>query len=343
MHCFKEGASEEGDESSARSTSSSLGSRPEIARPVGLRGGAPRNRADAKGKVQDDEDLAQKGMPIRGLTNLGNTCFFNSVMQNLLRTRPFRDTMLPHLARKDGDVELEEDEEEEGVEEEGLRGSVAAFFKEMVRSGQITKMRDSVGTVKPSALLAEIIRKEPRYGGGQQHDSHELLWSVLDRLHMEEKKRLKEVAESQAGSRGEVDEHQKGKKEIGPAIVEKTYIQTIFGGNLRGTIACKKCGRESVMYEPFLDLSLPIPERFRGEGGGGFDIGEKKGKKGGKGSAAAPVEEDMSKKQRKELLKQKAKKGGTSADVAEGESLCLHMTAFLTCNVCSRPSTVEVH
>jgi ubiquitin C-terminal hydrolase len=260
------------------------------------------------------------GFPARGLTNLGNTCFFNSVMQNLIRTRVFREKMMS--------MEDDEDLEDCG----GLRECMSAFVAEMVRPAQSTRKSDSVGTYKPSALLAEIIKKAPRYAGGHQHDAHELLWTVLDRLLMEERARIKEQREGQEST----DKNQNGGDESKPPKKEAekkteqahkrivTYIDEIFGGNLRGTIVCKRCGRESVNYEPFVDLSLPIPERFRGEGRAAAKSDKKDtGSSSAKAGKAPVEEEEMSKRQRKELMKQKAKQKGTAAD-SEGRA-CMHV------------------
>eukprot|EP00878_Enallax_costatus_P008689 GHUV01009083.1.p1 GENE.GHUV01009083.1~~GHUV01009083.1.p1 ORF type:complete len:779 (+),score=406.61 GHUV01009083.1:288-2624(+) len=44
-----------------------------------------------------------------------------------------------------------------------------------------------------------------------------------------------------------------------PTAAGTTTIDKVFGGVLVSTITCTACGYVSVSYEPFLDLSLPIP------------------------------------------------------------------------------------
>jgi ubiquitin C-terminal hydrolase len=282
----------------------------------------PRKAVASKAaKDESCPDVVQSAgdeLPARGLTNLGNTCFFNSVMQNLIRTRMFREKLLA--------MGEDEDCEDSG----GLRECMSAFMAEMVRSAESSRKSDSVGTFKPSALLAEVIKKAPRYAGGHQHDSHELLWTVLDRLLMEERARLKEQREKQNAENDKQEGGDAACKSQAPDGEKKadqpqrilTYIDEIFGGNLRGTIVCKRCGRESVNYEPFVDLSLPIPDRFRGEGKASTTKNNKK-ESGSATKNKEPVEEEeMSKRQRKELMKQKAKQKGTKAD---SEGACTHV------------------
>ena len=50
-------------------------------------------------------------------------------------------------------------------------------------------------------------------------------------------------------------------------------VEDVFGGQLQSKVQCTVCGAASVCFDPFLDLSLPIPNRnapnSRGRGGGG--------------------------------------------------------------------------
>jgi hypothetical protein len=51
-----------------------------------------------------------------------------------------------------------------------------------------------------------------------------------------------------------------------PSSAGSSSVDAVFGGMLVSTICCSGCGHVSVSYEPFLDLSLPIP---LAEAGGG--------------------------------------------------------------------------
>jgi ubiquitin C-terminal hydrolase len=39
----------------------------------------------------------------------------------------------------------------------------------------------------------------------------------------------------------------------------KPVLDRIFGGSLLQIVRCSECHHESICFEPFLDLSLPIP------------------------------------------------------------------------------------
>ena len=65
-----------------------------------VRAATLKNRASTKEDeklLREDsskQDEASEKLPCKGIVNLGNTCFFNSVMQNLLRTDSLRGRLV---------------------------------------------------------------------------------------------------------------------------------------------------------------------------------------------------------------------------------------------------------
>lgn len=110
--------------------------------------------------------------PPRGMVNLGNTCFFNAVAQCLARVAAFREYFVgkPPLPG-------------EGSMTTALRG----FFVEMWTVGESSAMN-------PSALFAEVGKRNSVFKGRAQQDSHELMKVIFDAVVEEEKDRLTNVA-----------------------------------------------------------------------------------------------------------------------------------------------------
>ncbi|GER51454.1 ubiquitin carboxyl-terminal hydrolase [Striga asiatica] len=163
---------------------------------------------------------AKVGHSVRGLVNLGNTCFFNSIMQNLLAIHSLRE----YLVRLDESVGP-------------LIGALRKFFLES-SSEAVSK-----GAINPRSLFGTLCTKAPQFRGYQQHDSHELLRCLLDGLSTEELSARKLTGPSQA------------------SVTSPTFVDVIFGGELSSTVSCLECGHSSTIYEPFLDLSLPVPTK----------------------------------------------------------------------------------
>ncbi|MCD7451393.1 ubiquitin-specific protease ubp2 [Datura stramonium] len=162
----------------------------------------------------------KSGYIVRGLFNLGNTCFFNSIVQNLLAMNRLRDYFL----------ELDE-----------CDGPLAAAFKKLFAETSIGDA--SRNAINPKSFFGSLCAKAPQFRGYQQHDSHELLHCLLDGLCTEELTARKKLKSSQDD------------------VKSPTYVDAIFGGRLSSTVTCLECGHSSLVYEPFLDLSLPVPTK----------------------------------------------------------------------------------
>ncbi|RWV81018.1 hypothetical protein GW17_00057606 [Ensete ventricosum] len=177
------------------------------------------------GGIEPPTPEGSKGYKIRGLSNLGNTCFFNSVMQNLLSIDMLRHYMV-NLDRPIGPLTM----------------ALKKLFDE-TRGGT-----DSKSVLSPKNLFGCISSKAPQFRGYQQQDSHELLRCLLDGLYVEER--------SSDKTQDSWNDQNMATSNLGSTVVDN-----IFGGQLSSTICCVECGHTSVVHEPFLDLSLPVPSK----------------------------------------------------------------------------------
>ena len=277
-----------------------------MVRAATLRSRAAKGQAAEAPPCEDDEcaaATAKDRVPCKGIVNLGNTCFFNSVLQNLVRTGDFVARVHdPEPESAAGADEGDGDDIDAGP----LTDALAAFFRTMCAA----EGRKAAGNVRPTELFNELIRQSPRYKGYQQHDAHELLTTMLDLVRMEERKRLQKFAEDRqlaaaapadegatettaassatASSEGCEGRAVADEKDIATKPKRKkppeTFVEVVFGGQTRSTIKCKRCSYESVTYEPFIDLSLPIVEAARAA------------------AAVGPKEAELSKREKKKQL-----------------------------------------
>ncbi|KAM6223494.1 ubiquitin carboxyl-terminal hydrolase 16 [Rhynchocyon petersi] len=195
---------------------------------------------------------------VKGLSNLGNTCFFNAVMQNLSQTPVLRE-LLKEVKMSGAIVKIEPPDLslteplEINLDPPGpLTLAMSQFLNEM----QETKM----GIVTPKELFSQVCKKAVRFKGYQQQDSQELLRYLLDGMRAEEHQRVsKGILKAIGNSTEKLDEELKNKiKDYEKRKSVPSFVDRIFGGELTSTIMCDECRTVSLVHESFLDLSLPV-------------------------------------------------------------------------------------
>ncbi|KAM3678820.1 ubiquitin carboxyl-terminal hydrolase 16 isoform 3-T6 [Ammospiza maritima maritima] len=215
-------------------------------------------------KEENSPSTANGEVTVKGLSNLGNTCFFNAVMQNLSQTPVLRELLkeakIPGTTIKIESPELCMEPQLIKLDQPGpLTLAMHQFVTEM----QETKK----GVVTPKELFAQVCKKAIRFKGYQQQDSHELLRYLLDGMRAEEIQQinigiLKALSDS---SEQNEEELKKKIKEYEKKKGIQSFVDRIFGGELTSTIMCEECRTVSLVHESFLDLSLPVLDVQKGK------------------------------------------------------------------------------
>uniref|UniRef100_A0A158QLE3 ubiquitinyl hydrolase 1 n=1 Tax=Haemonchus placei TaxID=6290 RepID=A0A158QLE3_HAEPC len=162
---------------------------------------------------------------LRGLKNLGNTCFMNSVIQVLSIYCFFRSAQY-------------------------LPFSTTDVFRGYLVQLPLLQPDDDVGDdhqplASPRyntrrALFQSVWKISPRFRGYQQQDAHEFLRCTMDRVHSELRRcRLPESVDQCESPNG-------------------SAVTTLFEGSLQSQVVCLTCHTASNKHDPFLDLSLDI-------------------------------------------------------------------------------------
>lgn len=175
---------------------------------------------------------------LRGLLNLGSTCFMNCIFQAIIHT--------PLLHRY---FISERHECTQKLSTKCLVCEISRLFQEFYSGAK--------GPISLHRLLHLIWNHARHLAGYEQQDAHEFFIATLDILHHHCKN-------AQTAS-----EKEKDKKD---AIASNNptkcncIIDQIFTGRLQSDVVCQSCQGVSTTIDPFWDISLDLGEAQQGFG-----------------------------------------------------------------------------
>ncbi|XP_029800161.1 ubiquitin carboxyl-terminal hydrolase 45 isoform X7 [Suricata suricatta] len=215
-------------------------------------------------KYEGEKKKGRKGSsvtPVKGITNLGNTCFFNAVMQNLAQSYILSELMnesKEHGAKLRISPSSDSHLDPLMVELSSPGPLTSALFLFLHSMKETEK-----GPLSPKVLFNQLCQKAPRFKGFQQQDSQELLHYLLDAVRTEETKRIQAAilkAFNNPTTKTADDDTRRKVKAYGREGVKMNFIDRIFIGELTSTVMCEECANISTVKDPFIDISLPIRE-----------------------------------------------------------------------------------
>lgn len=188
-----------------------------------------------------DENGMKNGLV--GLRNLGNTCYFSSIVQCLSNTNDLRVYLLDENIYTSDIVKR--------------RGNLVKSFANVLKQ----LWRGDKPSFSPNDLLSSFTTYAPRFKGFFQQDSQECLRYLLEGIHEDVNKAVKSKDRTPLGDIPDNWPHRKQAEEAWRRYLlnENSYIIDMFVGQLKSELKCTACNNVSVTFDPFWDLSLPIP------------------------------------------------------------------------------------
>jgi len=181
-----------------------------------------------------------KGVPYKGLRNLGNTCYLNACLQMIYTIEKFVET---------------------------LRDSEGELARSIVSAGQELK-ESSMGSASAKIVKVAIDKKTDRFEGySQQRDAHECLSYLVDAMHDEIVENQPEKTKKTLFQQGSNEVEKSPPTKTNGVLIKRTLVPTddYFRCDMQVRLTCQSCGYSRTKEELYRHISLDIPHHKRPE------------------------------------------------------------------------------
>jgi ubiquitin carboxyl-terminal hydrolase 4/11/15 len=212
-----------------------------------------RNSPNPQGPITRGRGQQKRGRSLGavGLHNLGNTCYMNSALQCVRSVEELTKYFLT-------DSYIDEINKGNPL---GYNGRVATAYvsllKEIYAEGR--------GSVSPREFKTTVGRCRSTFQGWGQQDSQEFLGFLLDGLQEDlsriKKKPYIEKPDSTDDMINDPEAIRKMAEEVWDITRRRddSVIADLFTGMYKSTLKCPVCGKISITFDPFNNLTLPLP------------------------------------------------------------------------------------
>ena len=188
-----------------------------------------------------------KNKGIIGLSNLGNTCYMNSSLQCLSNTKDLTKFFLFNYFQNEINLS----------NKFGSNGVLLKAYYELIYTMWLTDIKK----LNPQNFRISFCESTNKFADNQQQDAMEFLSILLNYLHEE----LNRVTDKPYIP---IEEQKSNESDIQASERywnchnrrENSIIVDLFHGQFKNIIKCSLCHKDEKNYEPFINISLPIPK-----------------------------------------------------------------------------------
>eukprot|EP00106_Octopus_bimaculoides_P013296 XP_014780738.1 PREDICTED: ubiquitin carboxyl-terminal hydrolase 15-like [Octopus bimaculoides] len=181
-----------------------------------------------------------------GLYNHGNTCYMNAVLQCISNASFLSGYFVM------GHYKEELKNNKNICKKFGSSGEVTEQLGILLRSIWSGKYNPDIS----NDFKTVIGKYNSQFKGFNQHDAQEFLLWLLDQVHEDLNLPIKKSKNNQQGKFS--SEKRTMVSEL--SLSKQTIIYQMFRGLYQSSLTCLKCRRQSNTYDPYLCLSLPLPQ-----------------------------------------------------------------------------------
>ncbi|XP_068242881.1 ubiquitin carboxyl-terminal hydrolase 31-like isoform X2 [Palaemon carinicauda] len=204
-------------------------------------------------KIEDYVVYDEGKVPgVIGIRNHGNTCFINAVVQCLSHT----DVLAEYFVLDQYKLDLARCNKINS-KKFGTRGEITEQLAVLLKALWTLRYVPDVSM----NFKNTVDKYEAIYRGSQQHDAAEFLMFILDKVHEDLNTASKRKYKKIKNTYGRPDEVVAAETLANHLRCNSSFVHDIFQAQFRSSLKCPHCQKESNTFDPFLCVSIPIPQR----------------------------------------------------------------------------------
>uniref|UniRef100_A0A0A9YVB5 Ubiquitin carboxyl-terminal hydrolase n=1 Tax=Lygus hesperus TaxID=30085 RepID=A0A0A9YVB5_LYGHE len=186
-----------------------------------------------------------------GLRNHGNTCFINAVLQCLSHT----DILAEYFVLDQYKADLSR-RNKLNSKKHGTKGEVTQHLALLLKSIWSCQYDPEIS----NKFKLVVDKYGSQFRGNNQHDAQEFLLWLLDKVHEDLNTATKKKYKAIKNSFGRPDDVVAAETLANHVRQNDSFVLAVFQAQFRSSLTCPRCQRQSNTFDPFLCVSVPVPQ-----------------------------------------------------------------------------------